>query len=323
MKPQWIGLVGDVGGTNARLALLDAQGHIRNPRSFPCRNYANLTEIVAEYIETTVGRKRPPRAVIAVAGPVLDGEIEFTNLDWRVSEGDLLAHFEFEAVELINDFAAQALACPRLDAADLRVLGPNLGRGSHECPMVALGAGTGFGVAGLARSERGDVPIATEGGHAGFSPSDEVELEVWRRLHARYGRVSIERLLSGQGLYDLYCALAHLKGEPASLSDEQAVTTEGMVGDPLAGETLDRFGGILGAVAGDLALTFGARGGVFVSGGIAPRIAERLAAGTFRARFEDKGRLSDYVRTIPTFLVLHPYPAIVGAARQLEQMERL
>jgi len=323
MKPHWVGLVGDVGGTNARFALVDAQGHIRNPRSFPCKDYASLADIVAEYIETTVGKKRPPKAVIAVAGPVMDGEIEFTNLDWRVSEGDLLAHFEFEAVELINDFAAQALACPLLEGADLRLLGKALPKGPHDCPLVALGAGTGFGVAALARSDRGDIALATEGGHAAFAPSDEVELEVLRRLMAKYGRVSVERLLSGQGLYDLYCALSDLKGQAPALPDEVAVTKEGLVGDPLASEVLDRFGGILGAVAGDLALTFGARGGVYVSGGIAPRIAERLAGGSFRTRFEDKGRLSDYVATIPTYLVLHPYPAIVGAARQLEQMERL
>ncbi|MBL8555212.1 MAG: glucokinase, partial [Phenylobacterium sp.] len=274
MKPHWVGLVGDVGGTNARFAVVDAQGHIRNPRSFANKDYPTLADIMAEYIETTVGRKRPPRAVIAVAGPVLDGEIEFTNLDWVVSEGDLLSHFEFEAVELINDFAAQALACPLLEGPDLRTLGPSLPRGPHDCPMVALGAGTGFGVAALARSERGDLPIATEGGHAAFAPTDDVEVAVLERLTGIYGRVSIERLLSGQGLYDLYCALAAHQGVAAVLPDEVAVTTEGLVGDPLAAATLDRFGGILGSVAGDLALTFGARGGVFVSGGIAPRIAE-------------------------------------------------
>jgi glucokinase len=202
-------------------------------------------------------------------------------------------------------------------------LGPKLGKGPHDCPMVALGAGTGFGVAALARSERGDVPIATEGGHAAFAPTDEIEAAVWRALQARYGRVSIERLLSGQGLYDLYCALAEQGGLAVALPNEAAVTTEGMVGDPLASATLDRFVGMLGSVAGDLALTFGARGGVFVSGGIAPRIAEKLATGSFRARFEDKGRLAEYVKSIPTYLVLHPYPAIVGCARELEQMERL
>ena len=323
MKSQWVGLVGDVGGTNARLALIDTAGHIRHPRIFPCKDYPSLTEVIDEYINTTAGKKRPPKAVIAVAGPVVDGEIEFTNIDWTVSEVDLLSTFEFEAVDLINDFAAQALACPRLEGPDLRGIGPELGRGAHDCPLVALGAGTGFGVAALARGERGDIAISTEGGHAGFAPSDEVELEIWRRLNAKFGRVSIERLLSGSGLYEVYRTLADLGSKVAVLPDEMAVTKEGLVGDPLAAAALDRFGGMLGAVAGDLALTYGARGGVYVSGGIAPRMAERLAAGPFRRRFEDKGRLSDYVRSIPTFLVLHPYPAIVGAARQLEQMERM
>ncbi|MDB5449549.1 MAG: glk [Phenylobacterium sp.] len=322
MKPQYEGLVGDVGGTNARFALVDAQGHVRNPRSFPARDYASLADVIAEYLETTAGRKRPPRAVIAVAGPVLDGEIEFTNLDWQISEGDLLAHFEFEAVKLLNDFAAQALACPLLEPDALRPIGPVMRPGS-DCPLVVLGAGTGFGVAGLARGDRGDVAVATEGGHAGFAPTDEVEVEVWRRLSARFGRASIERLLSGPGLFDLYQTLADMERVNAPLADEKAVIEAAAAGDALANATLDRFCGILGSVAGDLALSFGARGGVFVSGGIAPRMAERLASGGFRARFEDKGRLTPYVQQIPTSLVLHPYPAIVGAARELGQMERL
>ena len=322
MKPHHVGLVGDVGGTNARFALVDAEGRVRNLHVFEARKYTSLTDVIAEYLERTVGRKRPARAVVAVAGPVMDGEIEFTNLDWQVSEGDLLATFEFEAVKLINDFAGQALACPLLQPDDLRVLGPKL-RGGSDCPMVVLGAGTGFGVAGLARGDRGDLALATEGGHAAFAPSDEVEYAVWKRLKAEHGRVSIERLLSGQGLYDLYMTLAEMKGAQAFLTDQRAVMEAGNTGDELAAETLERFCGILGSVAGDLALTFGARGGVFVSGGIAPRMAERLASGSFRQRFEDKGRLRPYVEEIPTSLVLHPYPAILGAARQLETLERL
>jgi len=322
LKLHHAGLVGDVGGTNARFALVDTEGRIRNLHVFEAKQYGSLTDVIADYLKRTVGSRRPPRAVIAVAGPVLDGEIEFTNLDWQVSEGDLLAHFEFEAVKLINDFAGQALACPLLTADDLRPLGPKL-RGGSDCPMVVLGAGTGFGVAGLARGDRGDLALATEGGHAAFAPSDEVEYAVWKRLKAQHGRVSIERLLSGQGLYDLYLTLVEMRGSHAFLADQRAVMDAGNAGDELAGETLDRFCGVLGSVAGDLALTFGARGGVFVSGGIAPRMAERLATGTFRERFEDKGRLKPYVEQIPTSLVLHPYPAIVGAARELETMERL
>jgi glucokinase len=323
MKERYSGLVGDVGGTNARFALIDAEGRVRNLHIYPAASYPSLAAVIADYLERTMGRnKRPPRAVIAAAGPVLDGEIEFTNLDWQVSEGELLAHFEFEAVKLINDFAAQALACPLFSADALRPLGPKL-RGGADCPMVVLGAGTGFGVAGLARSERGDIAVATEGGHAAFAPSDEVEVEVWQQFGARHGRVSIERLLSGRGLFELYGVLAGMRQAEVSLADEKAVFEAAAKGDALAGETLDRFCGILGSVAGDLALTFGARGGVFVSGGIAPRMADRLAAGAFRTRFEDKGRLRSYVEQIPTSLVIHPYPAIIGAARELEMMERL
>jgi glucokinase len=322
MKPHYTGLVGDVGGTNARFGLIDAEGRVRNLHIYAAGDYASLNDVIVDYLERTMGRRRPPRAVIAVAGPVLDGEIEFTNLDWRISEGELLAQFEFEAVRLINDFAAQALACPTLTGENLKPLGPTL-RGGADCPMVILGAGTGFGVAGLARSERGDIPVATEGGHAAFAPSDDVEVEVWTQLRARHGRVSIERLLSGRGLFDLYVVLAGMQQIEATLADEKAVFEAAAKGDVLAGETLDRFCGILGSVAGDLALSFGARGGVFVSGGIAPRMADRLASGAFRTRFEDKGRLTDYVKEIPTSLVLHPYPALIGASRELEMMERL
>jgi glucokinase len=321
-RPVYEGLVGDVGGTNARFALVDPQGHIRNPRIFPCKDFGSLAEVIDEYLKTTAGKLRPPRAVIAVAGPVVDGEIEFTNLDWQISEGDLLAHFEFEAVKLLNDFAAQALACPRLPPEELRPIGPKI-RGGSDCPMVVLGAGTGFGVAGLARSERGDIAVATEGGHAAFAPCDEVEIEILKRFAARHGRVSNERILSGPGLFELYQALGEIEGRPATARNDRALIEAAAQGDALAEATLERFCAILGAVAGDLALSFGARGGVFVSGGIAPRMADRLAASRFRARFEDKGRLSDYMKAIPTSLVLHPYPAIVGAARELEQMERL
>ncbi len=321
MKPQYVGLVGDIGGTNARFALIDSAGHVRNPHTLKAADYSSLGEAITRYLQQTTGRQRPTRAVLAVAGPVVDGEIAFTNLSWQVSECDLLAQFEFEGVKLLNDFAAQALAAPLLEPDNLRVLGPAVPAAAGG-PLVVMGAGTGFGVAGLARGTLRDIPISTEGGHAGFAPSDEVEIELWKRQQAKFGRVSIERLLSGSGIYDIYQGLAEISGWEAPLTSEMAVS-EAAATDPLAAATLDRFCGIMGSVAGDLALTFGARGGVFISGGIAPRLADRLASGSFRARFEDKDRLSEYLREIPTSLVLHPYPAILGAARQLLQMERL
>lgn len=321
MKTVYTGLVGDVGGTNARLALVDSAGRIRNPKTYPAQEYGSLTEVIGEYIETTVGRQKPQTAAIAVAGPVVDGEIEFTNLDWRISEGELIGTFEFHAARLINDFAAQALAAPVLDADDLRTIGP-VTRGAEGAPILALGAGTGFGTAMVVRTERGDIAIPSEGGHAAYAPYDGVEAAIWASLRRTHGRVSIERLLSGPGLYALYRGLADVRGVAADLKDEKEVMAAGQAGgDLLADEALDRFCEILGSVAGDIALTCGARGGVYVSGGMAPRMADRLASGGFRRRFEDKGRLSDYTREIPTHLVVHPFAALVGAARVLEQME--
>ncbi|MDP2213992.1 glucokinase [Phenylobacterium sp.] len=320
MAQIYSGLVGDVGGTNARFALVDGDGHLRHTKTYICAEYGALDEIITVYLNETAGKKRPAKAVIAVAGPVVDGEIEFTNLDWQVSETDLIAAFGFDAIKLVNDFAGQAMAAPVLAAADMRSIGPEL-RGASTCPIVVLGPGTGFGVAAVARSLHVDIAVATEAGHAGFSPHDEVEAELWRRLRERYGRVSVERVLSGQGVYDLYAALEDMAGRTPELPDERAVIAAGAAGDAACAAVLDRFCAILGGVAGDLALTYGARGGVYVGGGIAPRMVERLMSGGFRDRFEAKGRLSPYVRDIPTFLITHPFPALVGCARELSQLE--
>lgn len=320
MGANYAGLVGDVGGTNARFALVDGEGHLRNTKTYICANYGGLDQIIADYLEETAGKRRPAKAVVAVAGPVVDGEIEFTNLDWQVSETDLIASFGFDAIKLINDFAAQAMATPVLAAADLRQIGPDL-RGASTCPIVVMGPGTGFGVGAVARSQHVDIAVATEAGHAGFAPHDAVEVEVWKRLQGLYGRVSVERVLSGQGLYDLYLALEDMAGRTPSLADERAVVEAAAGGDETAAEVLDRFCAILGGVAGDLALTYGARGGVYVGGGIAPRMVERLMSGGFRDRFEAKGRLTDYVREIPTYLITHPYAALVGCSRELAQLE--
>lgn len=321
MKTYFTGLVGDVGGTHARLALVDEAGRIRHPKTFEAKDYDSLSEVIATYLETTAGRKVPPKAVIAVAGPVVDGEIEFTNLAWRISEGELVGTFEFEAAKLLNDFGAQAMACPLLEADDLRVIGPEL-KGVTGATIVVLGAGTGFGVAGLARSDRGDVPIPAEGGHASYAPGDELEDQILARLRREHGRVSIERVLSGPGMYSLYKALADIRGQAVAHADEKAVAAAGLAGtDALALEAVDRFCEILGCVAGDIALTYGARGGVFVSGGIAPRLIDRVMTGGFRRRFEAKGRLADYMADIPTALIIHPYAALVGCARALDTLE--
>ena len=272
--------------------------------------------MIGAYLESTVGRRRPPRAVLAVAGPVVDGEIEFTNIDWRISEGELVGTFEFESARLLNDFAAQALAAPVLPTENLRRIGPTL-RGCDDAPLLVVGAGTGFGVSCLARSARGDIAMACEGGHATFAPGDEMDCDIAKIFRRNRGRVSIERILSGQGLFELYLAMAEIAGVPAQHRDERAMTAAAQTDDTLAQDTVTRFCGILGSVAGDIALTTGARGGVYISGGIAPKLIDTLMAGEFRRRFEDKGRLAGYMAEIPTALIVHPYAALVGAARAL------
>lgn len=323
MSVMHVGLVGDVGGTNARFALVDQERKVRYPKTYPAKDFATLDDAVCAYMKDTAGRKRPTRAAIAVAGPVVDGEIEFTNLDWQVSESDLVANCDFEAVKLLNDFAAQALAAPRLDAESLHRLGPSV-KGQSDGAIAVLGPGTGFGVAALARGGGRDTPLPSEGGHAGFAPFDEVEDQILDRLREQHGRrVSIERVLSGPGLLSIYRALGDIEGLPAAAGEPSAVVEASEKGDRLAGLAIDRFCAILGGVAGDLALTFGARGGVYVAGGIAPRLIERLEKSDFRARFEAKGRLADYVRDIPTQVITHPYTALLGAARALAELERV
>jgi glucokinase len=317
-----LGLVGDIGGTNARFALAeDADGRpvVREPRGYANAEHASPEDAIQAYLKD-IGASRPAKAVLAVAGPVADGAMHFTNLDWEVSEARLKSVAGFEAARLLNDFEAQALAAPRLAPNNLLRLGPEVATPA-EGTLAILGPGTGFGVAGLVRRGASEMVLTTEGGHAGFAPTDEVELEIWRRFARQRERVSIERVLSGSGLFELYQALADIDGVPASLSDQKEVHAAADAGDPLARRTVDRFCCILGSTAGDIALGMGARGGVYVTGGVAQRLADHLAASGFRERFEAKGRFVDYMRAIPTLLVLDPYAALIGAASQLAALE--
>lgn len=307
-------LVGDIGGTNARFAIAlpgTPAPRLAAVEAFRADRYPTLIAAAADYLERT--DIRPDRAVLAVAGPVVDGAIELTNSPWRVSEAELRA-LGLDG-RLINDFEAQAWAAPALGPEALHPLG-----GPPEVPaagtLAVLGPGTGFGVSALARGPAGEVALATEGGHAAFAPDDETEHEIRRLLARRYGRVSLERLLSGAGLVNIHRALAEMSGRPASTDDPAEITARALAGeDPWRGD-LARFCAILGAAAGDIALTLGARGGVYIAGGIAPRILDFLQASPFRERFEAKGRFVDYMRAIPTWVVTHPHAALLGAARR-------
>lgn len=316
------GLVGDIGGTHARFALAEIKGGrpvISAPRSYVNKDHPSPESAIETYLKDT-GAERPALAVLAVAGPVTDGAIRLTNLDWELSEARLMAVAGFSAARLINDFAAQALGAPRVAPERLRRLGPEIptpGAGT----LAVMGPGTGFGVAGLLREGGREHVLTTEGGHAGFAPTDEVEVEIWRRFARHRERVSIERVLSGAGLYELYLALADIEGARPSLERQEEVQAAALSGDALAAEAVDRFCRILGSTAGDIALGLGARGGVYIAGGVAERLADQLAGGGFRKRFEAKGRFEGYMQAIPTWLILEPYTALIGAASLLKSLE--
>jgi glucokinase len=232
-----------------------------------------------------------------------------------VSEGELQT-LGLNPVKLINDFEALAWGAPIVPEAELASLGGPVD-GDPHATVAVLGPGTGFGVSALVRDARGnELAMPSEGGHACFAPGDPIEDEILRILRRRYDRVSIERLICGPGLLNMHRALAEIDGRDSHIDDPAQITDQALE-DPRSacGATLARFCAILGAVAGDIALTTGARGGVYIAGGIAPRILPFLQASPFRERFERKGRFTDYMREIPTHVILHKHAALLGAAR--------
>lgn len=323
MSDGLLGLVGDVGGTNARFALALRQGGlltIEQPASFRAADHATGDAALGAYLERMKSTQRPAFAVVAAAGPVEDGAVTFTNnTAWRFSEAGLARTGGFRRARLINDFTAQALSIEHLREADVRQIG-----GPGERPRTGttaiLGPGTGFGAGARVDDRRGQAILTSEAGHSGFSPSDETEIEIIRRLMIPFGRVSIERLLSGPGLQHLYQTLAAMRDEPAVHVEPDQVTRAAIAGEPLSRLVLERFCAILGSVAGDLALIYGATGGVYVSGGIAPVIIDVLETSDFRRRFEAKGRMSDYLKAIPTCVVTQPHAALIGAASLLDDL---
>jgi glucokinase len=323
MPPGLTGLVGDVGGTNARFALAHLQGgaiRLDEPVVLAAADYGAGVDAVRAFLDRLAPGQRPALAVIAAAGPISHGEVVFTNnTAWRFSERELARACGLSEVRLVNDFAAQAMAIDHLGPADLRRIGPP-GAPAPRATAAILGPGTGFGAAALVDDGRRRAVLSGEGPHAGFAPGDAVELEIVRRLMVRFGRVSVERLISGPGLLNLYQTLAEMGGEPSVCAQPDEVTRQGLAGDPLAEAALGRFCAMLGSVAGDFALAFGARRGVYIAGGVAPRILSFLEASGFRARFEAKGRMSDYMKAIPTLVVTAPYAAMTGAASLLPEL---
>jgi glucokinase len=314
-------LLADIGGTNARFAWQAQPGAaIEDVATLPCAAYASLDDALQDILQR-LGRPAPHRCGIAIANPVLGDQVRMTNHHWAFSIAAVRTRFGFERLKVLNDFTALALALPDLKPGELRRLGG--GEAQPGAAIGLIGPGTGLGVSGLLPDGRGGhVAVAGEGGHVTLPACTPREREVLAQLAARHGHVSAERAVCGQGLVDLHAVLAAIDApdEPPPALTAADITAAALAyGDARCVEALNLFCAFLGTAAGNLALTLGARGGVYLGGGIVPRLGRFLDGSPFRDRFEAKGRFKDYLAVIPVFVIeSHQSPALRGAARALD-----
>jgi glucokinase len=309
-------LVGDIGGTNARFGLVAPDGTLLHSAILADADYPEIADAITAYLNQRGALPKPRMGALAVASPITGDEVRMTNHPWRFSVEALRVRLGFERLEVINDFTAQALALPYLGASDKVAVGD--GAPVADRPIGVIGPGSGLGVSGLVPSRGRWVPLTGEGGHATMPPSTHRENQVLDLMRRQFDHVSAERCLSGPGLVNLYNALAALDGVPAAQYTAAQITApETGAADPLCREATEMFCAMLGTMAGNLALTLGAQGGVYIAGGIVPRLGDRFVTSPFRERFEAKGRLRPYAAAIPTYVVTHPLAAFLGCAAAL------
>ncbi|EXI70470.1 MAG TPA: glucokinase [Candidatus Accumulibacter phosphatis] len=312
-------LVADIGGTRARFALLDEANTPQHVRVLAVTDFPGPVEAIQAYLEESASAT-PSAAAIAIAAPVHEGLITLTNASWTFSRESMRTRLGLRHLLLLNDFSALALSLPHLAATDLRQVGG--GNTIAGAAKAVLGPGTGLGVSGLLHHAGHWLPLSGEGGHCSLAPADEREAAILALAWREFRHVSGERILSGSGLPLLHRLVATVDGRT-----HQRLTTPEIVARAVAGEdrqcaaVVDTFCALLGSLAGNLALTLGAQGGVYVGGGIIPRLGEIFDRSPFRARFEAKGRFASYLAAIPTYVILSPAPALLGAAHALAECE--
>ncbi len=318
-------LIGDIGGTNVRFALADLERPgFTDAMKFKCADFASAEDAIRHYLEQM---SAGPLSTIclAVAGPVVGGAVRVTNNQWFIHAERLVHEFAVDNALLINDFEAIVLAISYLDASDCKAIGnsniPSLAEGDFNVAVV--GPGTGFGVAGLIRRNGVTTRVVGEGGHTAFAPRSSEQLELLKLLQSKFDIVSLERLVSGPGLRNIYAAIAAMHGDAVStISAAEIFTKSREASDRNAVQATRLFFELLGQFAGDFALSFGATDGVFVAGGIVRRYPHMLMGSDFRKAFENKGALSQLMGTIPTVLVTHEEPGLLGAAYCAAQLSR-
>jgi len=295
-------LVADVGGTGTRLARM-LNGQIAGvPALYNNRDFLSFTDILASYLADQA--EAPRQMGLAVAGPVTNQSVTLTNLGWNISAAALAEHFGIGQVVIVNDCVAIAWATIGLSSADLVKLGG--GTPADRMNRGVIGPGTGLGVSGLIATESDWEAIASEGGHVSMAALNSEEAELVARIAEEFGHCSAERLLSGPGLARIHAFNGYAESSP------ERITELARRGDPLARKSVQMFCSLLGTVAGNLALTLGARGGIYLAGRKLPQISDLMAASGFRSRFEAKGRFNHYLAAIPTCIITRPHPSFLG-----------
>ncbi|CEI58783.1 glucokinase [Candidatus Portiera aleyrodidarum] len=312
-----LSLVGDIGGTNVRLALVSSNNfNLYKIKKFKCINYVDINEVIKKYI-SLVDCEYPKKACLAFACPINYNLIKMTNNSWKIKKYELKNKMKLKKLKIINDFTAIALGLPHIQTKDLYKIG--YGKNYNNSNKIVIGPGTGLGLAGLIPNKNFWIPISGEGGHISFAPMDKFEIYILKWFKKIYNRVSIERILCGQGILDLYNAHVNYFKSYKKIFNTPAEITNAALNkeDHLAYKTIMRFCKILGSVTGDIALTLGAKGGVYLCGGILPRIKKILETSEFRNSFYNKGRMSFYNKEISTWLVKSKWIGLLGAAEAL------
>jgi glucokinase len=307
-------LLADIGGTNARFAVETAPFHFEAVAVLPCSGYASLGAALAAYLasdDVSVHVAGIRHAALAIANPVDGDMVSMTNHTWSFSIEALREELDLTTLLVVNDFSALAMALPHLRPSQRLRVG-----GGTELPgrtIGLVGPGTGLGVSGIVPVGERWAVLASEGGHVSFAPGDDTEIAILQQLWREHGHASAERLLSGPGI-----ELIHRVTSSQTLGAAE-ITQGALAGDAACMRTVDCFCGVLGSVAGNAALTLGATGGMYIGGGIVPRLGDLFAGSPFRARFEAKGRLEPYLARIPTFLITEEYPAFLGVSALLSE----
>ena len=306
-------LIGDIGGTNARFCVVvDAVSEPGEPQIVKTADFQTIDEAIRAAVIDRLSIQ-PRSAILAVAGPVNGDAIPLTNCPWVVRPKDMFATVGLHDIVILNDFEAQALAVVALGDEHLEQIGG--GAAWPDASRVVLGPGTGLGVAGLIHSHGKWIPIPGEGGHMDIGPRTAREYQIFPHIEPLEGRVSGEQILCGRGLVNTYRAIAKADAKQPRFTVPAEITAAALARtDPVAEEALDLFVTCLGRTAGDLALVFKSRGGVFLTGGIAPKIMPALKSGNFRAGFENKAPHSEWMSTIPAYVITHPLAALAGLA---------